>query len=104
MGRLLIKGKIFEPIRVGDLNDWYADSKDAVCGDCKAENGEQHYPGCDIERCPLCGGQLLTCECGEVLDIEDDATEEQIEQMILKQKLELERKQNKENEEELTNA
>jgi hypothetical protein len=33
------------------------------CHDCKAKPGDPHKAGCDVERCPLCGGQLLTCPC-----------------------------------------
>jgi len=25
--------------------------------------GEYHEPGCDMERCPFCGNQLITCDC-----------------------------------------
>lgn len=34
-----------------------------VCHDCKATLGECHHPGCDMERCPRCGGQLISCGC-----------------------------------------
>lgn len=34
------------------------------CGDCGAPYGTPHHPNCDIEQCPVCGGQLLSCGCG----------------------------------------
>ena len=35
------------------------------CHDCGIINkpGTLHHPGCDIERCPICGGQAICCEC-----------------------------------------
>ncbi len=33
------------------------------CGDCAAKVGEFHHYGCDVERCPKCGEQLITCGC-----------------------------------------
>ena len=33
------------------------------CGDCWKKTGEYHADNCDIERCPKCGGQLLSCDC-----------------------------------------
>ena len=35
----------------------------AICHDCGVEEGRFHLPGCDMERCPFCGHQLITCEC-----------------------------------------
>lgn len=35
----------------------------AVCGDCGVTEGEIHESGCDMEVCPFCGGQLISCDC-----------------------------------------
>jgi hypothetical protein len=51
-------------IRYGDEpEDWGADRR--PCHDCAVVKGQFHVVGCDVERCPLCGGQLIGCECDD---------------------------------------
>lgn len=34
-----------------------------TCHDCGVEEGQIHEFGCDMERCPFCGWQLISCYC-----------------------------------------
>lgn len=55
-------GRFVERQKVGD-EGWTPEGQ--RCGDCGALYGNYHHPNCDIERCPVCGMQLLSCvECG----------------------------------------
>src|SRR5947209_8780073 len=59
------------------VHRWHQQSREATmvvkrerCGDCHALEGEYHELGCDLERCPFCGGQLISCDCCyEILNI-----------------------------------
>ncbi len=33
------------------------------CGDCGVFRGGWHHPGCDLQQCPACGRQLMSCGC-----------------------------------------
>lgn len=56
-------------IRYGDeADDCGADR--VPCHDCAVLKGQQHVPGCDVERCPACGCQRLSCDCDYDEDVE----------------------------------
>lgn len=62
---------VYPRIRYGDpaeLEAFNANDLKALpanCVDCFAPLGGYHHPGCDVERCPNCKGQAVSCECGD---------------------------------------
>lgn len=50
------------------------------CHDCGVKTGGYHHPGCDWERCPRCGGQVIgNCDCELIEDEEPIDAELQVE-------------------------
>jgi hypothetical protein len=41
----------------------YDEDPSSRCHDCNVSGGGYHHPGCDMEECPRCGGQLISCGC-----------------------------------------
>lgn len=64
---LVIRGERFPRQRV-----FRPVGRDGRCGDCGIESAGFHHLGCDLESCPRCGRQLLSCGCPWV----DDETED----------------------------
>jgi hypothetical protein len=59
---IVIGGIERQRVRYGEeAEDWGADRQ--PCHDCGAVKGQLHVFGCDVERCPVCGGQVIFCEC-----------------------------------------
>lgn len=70
--KYLIKGKLYDPILFGDEDeDWVGDEENPTCGDCGVHVGEKHLDMCDIERCPACGLQFISCDCGIKYELEE---------------------------------
>ncbi|WP_368298531.1 hypothetical protein [Cytobacillus firmus] len=42
--------------------------KSEFCGDCAIKKGYYHVFGCDLEVCPKCNGQAITCGCHDIRD------------------------------------
>lgn len=54
-----------EGVEEGDHDSYYTPTIYLwdYCDDCGAKQGEYHLANCDLERCPICGEQALTCDC-----------------------------------------
>ncbi len=60
-----IEGCLVSHVKIG--NKIYKRNKCSTleyqCHDCGAGLGKFHHPGCDMEDCPKCRGQMIWCEC-----------------------------------------
>lgn len=56
-------GTMYKRIPYGNEVFYNPDECHEYCPDCAAAVGEFHYDRCDIEICPKCGRQYLSCNC-----------------------------------------
>jgi len=57
-----IGGKTYARIKLGDEGDDWGET----CHDCNVKAGQYHHFGCDVERCPVCSEQLISCDCDKL--------------------------------------
>lgn len=66
---VIVNGRQYKRIAFGAAGDLHPDQS-GRCGDCGARRGFLHHVGCDCEACPVCGGQLIGCNC--VVEYDDE--------------------------------
>jgi hypothetical protein len=52
-------------IRYGDETRTNFIATSQVCHDCGIIEGHYHHPGCDVEECPRCHRQAISCDCND---------------------------------------
>ncbi len=62
---VIVAGGERQRVRYGDEADDWGARTGKPCHDCRVVKGQIHVFGCDVERCPVCGGQLISCECDD---------------------------------------
>jgi hypothetical protein len=68
-----VEGIEYPRIRFGQesgYSDINPDFAKLPCHDCGIHEGQYHVPMCDMEQCPRCSSQLISCDCK--IDSDDD--------------------------------
>lgn len=55
--------RVYAQVRYGEEEDDWGGKSGRPCHDCFCRPGDLHHTGCDVERCPRCGGQAIACDC-----------------------------------------
>ncbi|HEY2428201.1 MAG TPA: hypothetical protein VGI06_04675 [Acidimicrobiales bacterium] len=58
---IVIEGRSYEPVRF--RTEPGGKRGNGRCGDCGVEPGQVHHHGCDVELCPKCWRQSISCGC-----------------------------------------
>jgi hypothetical protein len=58
---IVISGRAYQPVRHGE-EVGMAGTR-SRCHDCNVVPGSVHHHGCDMEDCPDCGRQSISCGC-----------------------------------------
>lgn len=71
VAELHIGGEAVAVLRYGKDPGW--GRARGPCGDCGVEPGGLHHLGCDIQACPRCHRQLISCGCPwDELQLDDE--------------------------------
>jgi len=81
-----LHGKLYKRIKYGEenfkstTNEWvWEEISKQPCHDCAAFKGQYHCIGCDVEQCPRCSTQFLSCSCKLIKDYNKEVLQNNLE-------------------------